>query len=354
MVSLFYWKIIGKNMPNFEKIASIEGISYVLGDIEITNSHLAKENPDWEMSKVVERAGVIKRYVAGEGQTALDLSFESSKDLLTSLNLQASDIDALLYCTQSPDYLLPPNSSLLHRLLDMSNNVMAFDISHACSGFIYALGIANSLIKSNTASRVLVITADTYSRYINPSDRSIRPLFGDAAASTIISASSKMYIKDIIFGTSGKHADRFILKNGGRRNSSYLFPNEYAFKEASGKILEDDYISMNGIGILSFFNYTIPHSVRQLLQRNNKTLDDVECFVFHQASLLALEGLAKNLKIPSSKMIIDLAETGNLVSASIPVALKRVMAERTFNSGDLLILCGFGVGLSWGTALIEY
>lgn len=341
-------------MPHNKKIATIEGISFRLGDVEVSNYQLEKENPDWEMSKVVERAGVIKRFVAAEDQTALDLSFESSKDLLASLNLQATDIDALLYCTQSPDYLLPPNSSLLHGLLEMSNKVMAFDISHACSGFIYALGIANSLIKSNAASRVLLVTADTYSKYIHPADRSIRPLFGDAAASTIISASSKMFIKDIIFGTSGKHADRFILKNGGSRNGPRLFTSENESKAATGIISANDYISMNGIGILSFFNHTIPHSVRELLQRNNKTLDDVECFVFHQASLLALEGIAKNLKIPSSKMIIDLAETGNLVSASIPVALKRVLAERSFKSGDLLVLCGFGVGLSWGTALIEF
>lgn len=341
-------------MANSESFSSIDGISYALGDLEITNDQLAKENPDWEMLKVVERAGVFKRSIAKEGQTSLDLSFTSSKNVLEMLDLRAHDVDALIYCTQSPDYLLPPNSSLLHGLLGMPQNVMAFDISHACSGFVYSLGIANGLIKSNTASRVLIVTADTYSRYIHPSDRSIRPLFGDAAASTIISASSKMLIKDIIFGSSGKHADRFILKNGGSRNGPRFENMPDKSSEVMKEIVDPNYISMNGIGVLSFFNHAVPQSVRELLQRNNKTLEDIECFIFHQASLLALEGIAKNLKIPSSKMIIDLADTGNLVSASIPVALSRALVERTFNSGDLLVLCGFGVGLSWGSALIEF
>lgn len=341
-------------MAKYKNFSSIDGISYALGDNEITNDQLAYENPDWEMLKVVERAGVFKRPIAKEGQSALDLSFTSSKNVLEMLNLQAHDIDALIYCTQSPDYLLPPNSSLLHGLLGMPSNVMAFDISHACSGFIYSLGIANSLIKSNTASRVLIVTADTYSRYVHPSDRSIRALFGDAAASTIISASSKMLIKDITFGSSGKHADRFILKNGGSRNGPRSDSMKFDFNEVKEKTADPNYISMNGIGILSFFNHAVPHSVRELLHRNNKTLDDIECFIFHQASLLALESIAKNLKIPNSKMIIDLAETGNLVSASIPVVLSRVLNERAFNPGDLLVLCGFGVGLSWGAALIEF
>jgi len=332
----------------------IETIAYSLGKDTVTNEQLQAENPHWDIAKSVVRTGVISRPIAGLGVTALDLAYEAAVEVLKKSQLHVSDIDALIFCTQTPDHVLPPNSTLLHARLDMPTGVMAFDISHACSGFMYALGIARSLVASGTAHRVLVITADTYSRLVHPVDGSIRPLFGDGAAATIVSAEQPcMTILDMTFGTSGKHADRFIIKNGGARHKSSSV-DEVVIPDKSGRIHSPNHIKMDGIGVLSFFNNAVPAAVRDILTKQNKSLDDVSLFVFHQASQLALEGIARSLKIPSSRILIDMAETGNLVSSSIPVVVAKLLANGSFAKGQLVVLCGFGVGLSWATALVQF
>jgi 3-oxoacyl-[acyl-carrier-protein] synthase-3 len=219
---------------------------------------------------------------------------------------------------------------------------------------MYALGIARSLIASGTAHRVLVITADTYSRLVHPLDRSIRPLFGDGAAAAVVSAEQPcLTVLDMSFGTSGKHADRFIIKNGGARHGASV-ADEVVTPDKSGRIYSPNHIHMDGIGVLSFFNNAVPAAVRKILAKQNKSLDDISLFVFHQASQLALEGIARSLKIPPKKMVIDMADTGNLVSASIPVVLAKLLANGAFAKGQLVVLCGFGVGLSWATALVQF
>lgn len=332
----------------------IEAIEYCLGQKKITNAQLQIENPAWDMSKTVERTGVLSRPIAEDGTTALDLGYEASISALNQLKHGVSEVDALIFCTQTPDYKLPPNSSLLHGRLEMADQVMSFDINHACSGFMYGVGIARSLIASDSAKKVLLVTADTYSRLIHPNDRSIRPLFGDGAAATIISQQDPlMQILDMSFGTSGKKADRFIVENGGSRNK--IFENEEDIKlDRSGRIHSPNHIVMDGIGLLSFFNNVVPKSVLDLLKKNNKSMSDISMFIFHQASQLALEGIARTLKIPQSKMVIDMADTGNLVSSSIPVLMANLIKKKSFSKGQYVILCGFGVGLSWGTALVQF
>ena len=331
----------------------IEGIEFCLGQNSISNEQLHAENPSWDMSKTVERSGVKSRPIASQGTTALDLAYEAATQLLSKLKYDPHEIDALIFCTQTPDYVLPPNSSLLHGRLNLTSEVMAFDISHACSGFIYGLGIARSLVASGTAKKILLITADTYSKLIHPADRSIRPLFGDGAAATIISSENLvMKIKDMSFGTAGKKADRFIVESGAARNKVSI--DENVTPDRSGRIHSSKHISMDGLGLLSYFNNVVPSSVLEILKKNHKTISDISLFVFHQASRLALEGIARSLKIPAEKMIIDMEETGNLVSSSIPVLLSRLLKRGAFIPGAPVVLCGFGVGLSWGTALVEF
>jgi len=331
----------------------IEGIGYSLGALTVTNDQLQAENPHWDMSKTIERTGVSSRPIAAEGETALDLAMQASADVFRRLDIGAGDIDALIFCTQTPDHVLPPNSVLLHGRLGMLPSVMAFDITHACSGFVYGLGIARSLVMSGTARRVLVVTADTYSRLVHPLDRSIRPLFGDGAAATIVSAQQpRLRVIDASFGTSGKNAERFIVKNGGARHASTA-DGPPAEPDRSGRVYSDDHIRMDGIGVLSFFNNTVPTAVREMLGKHALAVADISLFVFHQASRLALDGIARALQIPEQKMVVDMEDTGNLVSASIPVVLAKLIDRGVVTEGQTIVLCGFGVGLSWATVLIQ-
>ena len=328
----------------------ISALDYYLAPSILSNEDLNKQNPSWDMDKATERSGVLSRPIAPDGVTALDLAHHAVKRLLNSDPNILFGVDGLIFCTQTPDYLLPSNSNLLHGLLDLPSNIMAFDINHACSGYPYAIGIAKSLIKSGMSARVLVITADTYSRLIHPLDRSVRPLFGDAASASIVSKGDDFLIEDQSFSTEGKLAARFIVRNGGMR---HLDKNEIeAQLDADQRVRSPDHIQMDGMGILSFFNKVVPASIEEILLRNQLSVEDISYFVLHQASQLALDSLRKSLGVSSKKVIIDMLDTGNLVSSSIPVVLRRSIEKGLFKRGDRIILGGFGVGLSWGTVLI--
>lgn len=334
--------------------AGIEAISYCLGATKLSNAELELANPTWDMDRILERTGVFSRPTAGPLETSLDLGEKASTALFEMLDLSSDQIDALIFCTQTPDHVLPSNAALLHGRLGMLQSVMAFDITHACSGFVYGLGIGRSLVQSGAAKRVLLVTADTYTRLLHPLDRSTRPIFGDGAAATIISSvAPSISVIDMTFGTAGKHAGRFIVKAGGARYPlRELSPA--AAVDISGRVRSDSHVYMDGMGVLSFFTSVVPKAVKEILVRNQLLISDVSFFVFHQASKLALDSLQRSLAIPEDKMVFEMADTGNLVSASIPVATARLLASGRPRPGQLAVICGFGVGLSWGTALVRF
>jgi len=331
----------------------IESIAYALPARRVSNDELKREYPDWDFERLEKRTGVFSRHIASEGETALDFAVRACEELAAHSELRAQEIDALIFCTQSPDYIMPPNSSILHGRLGLSTGVMAFDITLACSGYIYGLQIADSLIRSGAAQRVLLATSDTYSRYIHPGDRSTRCLFGDGGAVSIVStAEGSAAVRAIRCGSAGRHHEKFIIPAGGMRQPRSETTG-CATVDRSGNVRSAENIRMDGIGVLSFFNATVPCAVKEILAANGLELSDIDLFVFHQASQIVLDTLRHALEIPQEKMLYDLAEVGNLVSASIPVALKRALDKGFARKGQLALLCGFGVGLSWGSALVN-
>lgn len=333
---------------------AIESIACGFPVRQLSNEELGADYPDWDFNRLQKRTGVSKRYVAAEDETALDFALQACERLAAEDCLRPADLDAVIFCTQTPDYLMPPNACLLHGKLGLKPEALAFDINLACSGYIYGLQLASSLIESGAAHRVLLATADTYTRYIHPGDRATRCLFGDGGAVSVIAPSSNGHgIRDIRCGTAGGHFDKFMIPAGGMRVQRSL-ETARETRDESGNIRTAEHIRMDGLGVLSFFNAAVPCSVKATLARNGLSTGDIDLFVFHQASQIALDSLKTALQIPYEKMVYDLAETGNLVSASIPVALRRAMDSGRVKSGQLLLLCGFGVGLSWGTALVDF
>ncbi|MGA2813902.1 MAG: ketoacyl-ACP synthase III [Candidatus Acidiferrum sp.] len=332
---------------------SIEAIACAFPSHAVRNSDLKARFPEWDFDRLEERTGVFQRYVASPQETALDFAFRACQELHKQDRLNPQEIGAVIFCTQSPDFIMPPNSCLLHGMLDLKPQVLSFDITLACSGYIYGLQLADSLIRSGVTNRVLLATADTYSRYIHPADRATRCLFGDGGAVSILAPStSGRGIRDIRCATAGKHFDKFMVPAGGMRMPRSAETAE-AVTDQSGNKRTAEHIKMDGIGVLSFFNTAVPNSVSDTLERNNLSIADVDLFVFHQASQLALDTLRQRLDIPVHKMVYDLADVGNLVSASIPVTLRRAFDRGAAKHGQLALLCGFGVGLSWGTALVD-
>lgn len=332
---------------------AIESIAYAFPERCLSNAELRADYPDWDFDRLEKRTGVMRRFVAAEGETALDFAIQACERLAAEDRLRPAEIDAVIFCTQSPDYIMPPNSCLLHGKLGLKTEALAFDITLACSGYIYGLQLASSLIQSGAASRVLLATADTYTRYVHPGDRATRCLFGDGGAVSVIARSENgRGIRSIRCGTAGRHYEKFIIRAGGMRvERSAETARETV--DQSGNVRTAEHIAMDGLGVLSFFNSTVPCAVKKALAGNGLAIADIDVFVFHQASQIALDSLTTALQIPAAKMVVDLADTGNLVSASIPVALARALETGRARPGQLAVLCGFGVGLSWGTALVD-
>jgi 3-oxoacyl-[acyl-carrier-protein] synthase-3 len=248
---------------------------------------------------------------------------------------------------------MPPNACLLQAALDLHDEVFAIDTNLACSGYVYSLALAQGLVMAKTCKNILLVTADTYSTYIHPGDRAARTLFGDGAAVSWISASDgKSGMVDVICATAGRKFKAFYIPAGGRRRPSSP-ATRTAITDANGNTRSDDTIHMDGMGVVAFLNARVPEQIRSLLARNEIGADDLDLVIFHQASQVALDSLTRALKLPADRVFNNLATVGNTVSASIPIALAEARATGRIASGSKVLLSGFGVGMSWASALLQ-
>jgi 3-oxoacyl-[acyl-carrier-protein] synthase III len=331
----------------------IEAIAHSLPARVLTNEELKADFPGWDFQQLEKAAGVFSRRVCSDNETALDFALRACEQLDNCGSLKRHDIDAVVFCTQTPDYIMPPNSCLLHGKLELKPEVLAFDINLGCSGYMYGLQVADSLIQSGAVDRVLLATSDTSTRYIHPGDRATRCLFGDGGAVTVLARSQNgPGIRDIACGTAGKYYRRVMIPAGGMRTMRSPETRQETVDD-SGNVVTAENLHMDGLGVLSFFNSAVPAAVRKILERNHLTIDEIDLFIFHQASQVALDTLLRVLRIPPEKMVYDLSDVGNLTSSSIPVALSRAWERGQAKCGQLALLCGFGQGFSWGTAVID-
>jgi 3-oxoacyl-[acyl-carrier-protein] synthase III len=332
----------------------ITAIEYYLPENIVTNEALGAENPDWNMARLAERVGVNQRHVAKDNETALDLAVKACEKLFAHNAGLQEKVDGLIFCTESEDYILPPNSCILHKHFGWPENVLAFDFNLACSGYVYGLALAEGLIMAGRAKNILLVNADTYTKYINKQDRSTRVLFGDGAAVSWLCASAgDQGIIDILCGTAGKNYDKLIIPAGGCRQPRSPETTQ-AETDNSGNVRTPENIRMDGMGILAFVNTKVPKQVQEILKNNGQSIGQVDLFVFHQASNMALDSLQRILKIEQKKVFRNLENIGNTVSASIPIALKDAMEQGLITAQSKVLLSGFGVGLSYATALVQY
>jgi 3-oxoacyl-[acyl-carrier-protein] synthase-3 len=333
----------------------IKEIEYFLPVKVKTNEDLQRENPEWDVAKVAVKTGIYSRHIAGDNQTALDLAVIAVEKLFMKNSIKKEDINGIIFCTQSPDYVMPSNSFLIHKKFEFDKNTWSFDYNLACSGYVYGLCIARGFIETGMAKNIMLITSDTYSKYINEKDRSTVNLFGDGAAVTIISNSDKEEsgIIDAKLSSSGKDYKSFYIPSGGSRLPKNKNSRELT-KDSSGNIRHSENIHMNGFAVWKFISRIVPQQIQEILRKNDLSTGDIDFFGFHQASKLTLDSLAKALKISNDKIYTNIGNIGNTVSSSIPILLKDAMEEKKIKRGDLVLLSGFGVGLSWGTILMKF
>lgn len=329
--------------------AYIKAVSYYLPEKVVTNDELVQEFPEWTVDKIASKVGVNVRHVASESETAVDMAVLAAEQLFVEHKIDREIIDFVVLCTQSPDYLLPTSACIIQERLHLRRNIGAFDYNLGCSGYIYGLAIAKGLIAGGIAQNVLLLTAETYNKHLHPRDKGNRTIFGDAATATLVSNEGYAEIGNFSLGTDGTGANNLIIKTGGLR-----FPNragDLTFDE-NGNPSSSDYLYMNGSEIFSFTQENVPIVVRDTLNKNGLEHDDVNMFVFHQANKYMLNFLRKKIKIAEDKFYVNMANVGNTVSNSIPLALYNALNENKL-SGNVL-LCGFGVGYSWGGVVLQY
>lgn len=340
-----------KKMKRFAKITAIE---YVLPTETLSNEDLAREFPEWDVDKIFGKTGINKRQIVGVDECASDLAFHACEKLFNALDIDRSEIDFIILCTQSPDYVLPSTACILQDRLGLSTQCGAFDYNQGCSGFIYGLGLAKGLIETGQAKNVVLVTAETYSKYIHPADKSVRTLFGDAAAATLIQASEEgPCIDRFRYGTDGAGAKNLIVPIGGARHPSALNKSPLLYKDDSGNARTDAHLYMNGSAIFEFSMTRIPQLFASIFDESF-TLNDVDLFAFHQANKFMLDSLRRRIRLPQEKFISEFEHCGNTVSSSIPIALKVSMEKGVLTAGKTVVGVGFGVGYSWAGCVIKW
>ncbi|QNL52098.1 ketoacyl-ACP synthase III [Olivibacter sp. SDN3] len=329
--------------------AKIQAIDYYFPEKKVTNQDLGREFPDYDFSKFEYKIGISSRYVAAPNETALDLAEKACLKLFGRID--KNQIDYVLYCTQSPEYIMPSTACILQDRLGLNKTVGAFDFNLGCSGYTYGLSMAKAFIESGQAKNILLVTTDTYSKYINKKDRSNRAIFGDAATATLVSFAEKNGIYKFRFGTDGGGFNKLIVKNGAGR-----YPHDNEAVEhiyGRGNIYTENNLYMNGPEIFRFTSTVVPPFIEEVLKFNDVEKKDIGQFVFHQANAHMLKVMRERLFLPIAKFYINLRDGGNTVSSTIPIALKNYSNQDMNVDETAVIIAGFGVGLSWSAGLID-
>lgn len=273
---------------------------------------------------LAEKIGVLNRAVKGADEDTSDMALEALERLIAQQGVAREEIQALIVVTQNPDTNLPHVSALVHGRAKLSPDCAAFDLSLGCSGYVYGVSVLQAFLAANGLSKGVLVTCDPYSKVIAPEDKNTVLLFGDAATATLVGPDPVLVCTPFVFGTQGDLTGALVCSDGR--------------------------LHMNGREVFNFAATVVPKNIEKLLNKAELSKDEVDCYIFHQGSRYILETLVKRIGLNSAKVRMDITETGNTVSSSIPILLQR---ELTNQSIKTMVLCGFGVGLSWASCVCK-
>ena len=310
---------------------------------------------DWitkkEQDLLIKTTGIEERRIAEKGVTTSDLCYEAAKKLIDKLEWNKNEIEIVIFVSQSRDYFLPATSIILQNRLGLPNTTIALDIGLGCSGYVYGLSVIASLMSHSKIKKGLLLSGDISSFSVNPKDKSTYPLFGDGGSATAIEYDEGANEMTFNLQSDGSGADAIIIPDGGLRNP--LNEDSYIEKEYEGGIHRTKRnLWLDGLAVFNFSITKVPFQIKQLLESLNQEANEIDYFVFHQANKLIIETIRKKLKIDAEKTPYSLHEFGNTSSASIPLTLVTGLSN-THKENLKVVLCGFGVGLSWGTATVD-
>jgi 3-oxoacyl-[acyl-carrier-protein] synthase-3 len=319
----------------------------------LTNEDLEKEGV-FDAKKIFEKTGIKSRHISAEGETSSDLAYQAVEKLITKNNIDRNSVDYLIFCTQSPDFILPTSSCIIQNRLNLSTKTACFDFNLGCSGYVYGLFLSKALIESKQARRVLFLTGETYTKSIYAKDKSNRTIFGDAGSATMIEfeESEKEYMHSFVLGTDGSGYQNLIIPHGGFRHPIDSTSDEEK-TDIDGNVRTNRSLFMNGSEIFSFTISAVPKIYNECLEKAKLNQSDIDFYLFHQANAFMINYLVKKMKIPQEKVLMNMENIGNTVSNTLPILLKDYLEKGVIKEGMKLMLLGFGVGYSYGANIIE-
>ena len=341
-------------MDNKRTGMAIRGITSWLPEETLDNEQLIKEFGTWTTDKIYKKTGVVTRHIAERGKPmSYFLAEAGNKFFDEHPEITRDSIDMLVCCCEHRDYILPATACIVHRELGLRTTCGALDYDLGCSGYVYGLSVAKGYIASGIANRVLFIAGDLITHSINRLDKAIRTIFGDGCGVTLLEACDEDKVMGFDLGTDGNGWDSIIIEAGGTAvpispETSVEMTNRF------GNPHSKEQLFMDGRKVLEFSASVVPGSVDRALASAGLTKDDIDLVVFHQASLILLQKMREVLGVPEEKFVIDLEDRGNTTSATIPIALADCVASGRLKKGMKVLVSGFGVGLSWGTAVIVW
>ena len=305
-----------------------------------------------DITKFIESTGVAERRVAAKNECASDLCIAAAEKIFSVKNVDKNDIEILIFISQTGDYRLPVTSAIIQDRLGLSKSCIAFDIPLGCSGYVYGLSVISGMMNACNLKKGLLLAGDTISKEVSSLDKSAEPLFGDAGTATLLEYDENCAPILFDLGTDGSGYKSIIIPNGGARNA--FSADSLIMREFEGGIKRNDcHIVLDGMDVFAFGINQAPKTVNTLMQHFSLKDDDVDYYIFHQANKMMNDRINKKLKLLSEKTPSSLKHFGNTSSATIPLTIISNL-EHSQTANARMILCGFGVGLSWGTVYLKF
>jgi 3-oxoacyl-[acyl-carrier-protein] synthase-3 len=320
----------------------------------LTNAELEQRFDPKSIKSIAKMSGIRERRIAAPDQTAADLAFVAAKRLLDARALKPTDIDLLVFASQTSDYQVPATACVLHGRLELSERCAAFDINLGCSAYPYCLAVVNGMIVSGAARRALLLNADVVSKIVHPRDRGLVPLHGDGATATLLEPmNNDVGMQGFFLGTDGLGAQHIMIPASGMRRALSADKCK-EFVDETGSVRSNAHLCMNGPAVFHFSVYKVPEVIREALVGFGLTVNDLDLVILHQANKTMLELIYRALDVPIEKRFYFMEMVGNTAGASTPMVLAEAVRQGRIKPGSRTLLASFGNGLSWGVALIRW
>lgn len=335
------------------KKVGIRAMAAAVPRTAIDNYHYTKYFPEEEVKEVVDKIGVFERRFADENTCSSDLCFAAAEKLIADNAIDRSEIDMLIFISQTPDYRMPATSVILQHRLGLSNSTIAFDMNLGCSAFIYGLSVTYAMMEHSGLQKALILDGETRSKVYSPKDRRTAFLFGDGGIAALVERNEKFGESFFSLNSDGSRENLIKINSGGYRNPSSIESLKEKVVDEYGNIRNEEQGYMNGGDVFTFVNREIPTDIKRLLEYTNRDKDSFDYIVFHQANSFINSHIAKKLKLDVTKIPSTIDKFGNTSSVSVPLTIVSELKDK-LNGKKELLLSAFGVGMTWATAIVPF